>query len=250
VPVNSLDVDADQYLTTAIEALSQGDDWQTALSQLPIPVYTTDASGAVTYWNQACVDFAGREPQLGQDRWCVTWELYTTTGERLPHDSCPMAEAIQHLFSVNKVHAIDVVDRFCPDLSVETARYDGKTVPFADGAFDAATLNNVVHHVPVGERVSLLREIRRVVNGPLYIKDHVTTGVLDDLRLATLDAIGNIPFGGMVKARYLSAAEWRSLGAESGWRIGATAVPRAYRSGAYAVLFPNRLETTMRFDPA
>lgn len=161
-----------------------------------------------------------------------------------------MAEAIQHLFSVNKVHAIDVVDRFCPDLSVETARYDGKTVPFANGAFDAATLNNVVHHVPVGERVSLLREIRRVVNGPLYIKDHVTTGVLDDLRLATLDAIGNIPFGGMVKARYLSAAEWRSLGAESGWRIGATAVPRAYRSGAYAVLFPNRLETTMRFDPA
>jgi SAM-dependent methyltransferase len=160
-----------------------------------------------------------------------------------------MAEAIQHLFSVNKIHAIDVVDRFCPDLTVETACYDGKTVPFADGAFDAATLNNVVHHVPVDERVSLLREVRRVVDGPLYIKDHVSTGTLDDLRLALLDAIGNIPFGGMVKARYLSSAEWRELSAESGWRIGAMAAPRAYRSAVYAVLFPNRLETTMRFDP-
>lgn len=160
-----------------------------------------------------------------------------------------MAEAISRLFPVNKVHAIDIVDRFCPDLSVETARYDGKTVPFTDGAFDAATLNNVVHHVPVERRVSLLQEIRRVVNGPLYIKDHVSTGMLDNLRLTALDALGNIPFSGMVKAHYLSAMEWHELSVKSGWRIGATAVPRVYRSGAYAVLFPNRLETTMRFDP-
>jgi PAS domain-containing protein len=95
VPVLSLDVEADQFLNTAIDALSRGDDWRSALSQLPVPAYTTDSSGAVTYWNQACVDFAGREPRLGKDRWCVTWELYTTTGERLPHDSCPMAQAIQ-----------------------------------------------------------------------------------------------------------------------------------------------------------
>jgi hypothetical protein len=48
----------------------------------------------VTYWNRACVRFAGRQPQLGQDRWCVTWELYTTDGDLLPHDQCPMAKAI------------------------------------------------------------------------------------------------------------------------------------------------------------
>ena len=160
-----------------------------------------------------------------------------------------MAEAILCLFPLDKVQVIDVVDRFCPNLSVETARYDGKAIPFADGTFDAATLNNVVHHVPVDERVSLLQEVRRVVDGPLYIKDHISTSLLDDLRLTMLDAIGNIPFGGMVKAHYLYAAEWRELSAKSGWRIGATAAPRAYRSGAYAALFPNRLEITMRFDP-
>ena len=64
------------------------------LDELPVPVYTTDAEGAVTYWNRACVEFAGREPELGQDRWCVTWKIYTTTGEFLPHDQCPMAQAV------------------------------------------------------------------------------------------------------------------------------------------------------------
>jgi len=61
-----------------------------------VPTYTTNAEGEVTYWNKACVDFAGRVPQLGQDRWCVTWKLYTTSGKALPHEKCPMAEAIKH----------------------------------------------------------------------------------------------------------------------------------------------------------
>lgn len=65
------------------------------LDALPVPIYTTDADGAVTYWNRACAEFAGREPELGRDRWCVTWKIYTTTGEFLPHDQCPMAQAIQ-----------------------------------------------------------------------------------------------------------------------------------------------------------
>ena len=86
---------AEQYLTTALTALRGSDDWRAALDDLPVPVYTTDAEGGVTYWNQACVEFAGRVPQLGKDRWCVTWQLYTMLGERLLHDDCPMAEAIK-----------------------------------------------------------------------------------------------------------------------------------------------------------
>jgi PAS domain S-box-containing protein len=83
------------YLDTALEALRGDGDWRSVLDNLPVPIYTTDANGAVTYWNQACVDFAGRKPQLGEDRWCVTWQLYTMAGEPLPHDECPMAEAIK-----------------------------------------------------------------------------------------------------------------------------------------------------------
>lgn len=161
-----------------------------------------------------------------------------------------IAEAMARLLPVGTVEAIDVVDRFCPGLAVQTARYDGRTIPVADGAYDAATLNNVLHHVPVSERAGLLREIRRAVNGPLYIKDHLSTGRIDDARLTVLDALGNIPFGGMVEARYLSAREWQDLADQSGWTIGAVAQPQTYRRGLHAALFPNRLETTMRFDPA
>lgn len=85
-----------EFLDTALNALSTGTECRSMLDALPVPIYTTDAEGAVTYWNRACVDFAGREPKLGRDRWCVTWRLYTMTGEPLAHAKCPMAQAIKH----------------------------------------------------------------------------------------------------------------------------------------------------------
>jgi PAS domain S-box-containing protein len=87
--------DPEQLLDTALHALSTDRDWKPVLDELPVPIYTTDCAGAVTYWNRSCVGFAGRQPQLGMDHWCVTWKLYTTSGEALPHEQCPMADAIR-----------------------------------------------------------------------------------------------------------------------------------------------------------
>lgn len=84
----------DRLLDEVLVALD-GEDWIATLDRLDVPVYLTDPHGSVTYWNRACVKFAGRVPQLGQDRWCVTWKLYTTAGDPLPHDACPMAVAIK-----------------------------------------------------------------------------------------------------------------------------------------------------------
>jgi SAM-dependent methyltransferase len=159
-----------------------------------------------------------------------------------------IAQAMAELFPVGSVQTVDLIDRFCPTLSVATRQYDGRALPFARGAFDAATLNNVLHHVPVEARAGLLREIRRVAAGPLYIKDHVSRSRVDDLRLMAMDAIGNIPFGGMLWARYLSTDEWEALAAAAGYRIGARGCG-SYRSGPYAAIFPNRLEITLRLDP-
>jgi PAS domain S-box-containing protein len=94
------------YLSNALHALSSGQDWRSSLDDLPVPVYTTDTEGMVTYWNRACVDFAGREPELGEDRWCVTWKLCTTDGEPLPHHLCPMADAIRNQSEVRGKVAI------------------------------------------------------------------------------------------------------------------------------------------------
>ena len=87
---------AESYLNDAMGALEHGRaERRKALDAMPVPVYLADPDGVVTYWNRACVEFAGREPQLGRDRWCVTWEIHTTSDELLPHDECPMAVAIK-----------------------------------------------------------------------------------------------------------------------------------------------------------
>jgi len=65
------------------------------LEALPAPIYVTDAQGWITFYNQACVNFAGRTPTLGEDRWCVTWKLFCEDGTALPHEHCPMAVAIR-----------------------------------------------------------------------------------------------------------------------------------------------------------
>lgn len=159
-----------------------------------------------------------------------------------------MAQAIQEFLPTRRVVAVDVVDRYFKTLSVETRVYDGQRLPFDDGEFDAATINNVMHHVPLSIRADLMREVRRAVSGPVYIKDHVATSSLDHVRLAVLDAIGNVPFGGQVQADYLTATEWQALAEAAGYRIAAQ-ISGAYRKGLMALAFPNRLETTMRFEP-
>lgn len=73
---------------------------------LPAPAYLTDADGIVTAYSSACVDFAGRTPVAGEDRWCVTWRLYQEGGTYLPHDQCPMAVAIRERRDVRGAIAI------------------------------------------------------------------------------------------------------------------------------------------------
>ena len=71
----------------------------------PAPLYATDSSGKILYFNPACVEFAGRTPTLNVDRWCVSWKLYASDGAALAHDQCPMAVAIRGGKSVRGVEA-------------------------------------------------------------------------------------------------------------------------------------------------
>lgn len=96
----------EDYLDTALNALAIGPLCDASLNELPVPIYTTDADGALTYWNRACADFAGCEPEIGQDRWCMTWHLFTTTGEPLADEKCPMAQALKERRPIRDVIAI------------------------------------------------------------------------------------------------------------------------------------------------
>jgi PAS domain S-box-containing protein len=100
-------LEADIFLKDAIAVLhAQDGELIHLLDDLPAPIYVTDADGTVTYFNRACAGFAGRTPQAGKDRWCVTWKLYTDSGEFLPHDQCPMAEAIRGQREVRGLTAV------------------------------------------------------------------------------------------------------------------------------------------------
>ncbi|TIT34465.1 MAG: PAS domain S-box protein [Mesorhizobium sp.] len=65
------------------------------IEALPNAVYTTDASGRLTFYNPAAVELWGREPKLGSDRWNGSWRLYRPDGELLPHDESPLAIALK-----------------------------------------------------------------------------------------------------------------------------------------------------------
>ena len=68
---------------------------QSLIEALPAAVYTTDAAGRITFFNQAAVDMWGCRPELGKSEWCGSWKLYWPDGRPLPHDQCPMAMALQ-----------------------------------------------------------------------------------------------------------------------------------------------------------
>jgi len=77
-----------------------------ALGEISAPLYITDAEGVVTYYNPACIAFAGRTPERRADRWCVTWRLFTRAGELLPHDRCPMATALKERRAIRGLTAV------------------------------------------------------------------------------------------------------------------------------------------------
>lgn len=75
------------------------------LDALPVAVYLTDAEGRITYFNEAAAALWGHRPQLG-DLWCGSWKLYHPDGQLLPHEECPMAQALKEQRPIRGVEAV------------------------------------------------------------------------------------------------------------------------------------------------
>ena len=80
----------------SLEALQESEHrYLELIKALGLPVYTTDAEGRITSYNDAAVEMWGREPDLGVETWCGSFRMYNLDGEHIPHDQCPMAMAVK-----------------------------------------------------------------------------------------------------------------------------------------------------------
>src|SRR5919106_1408082 len=76
------------------------------IDALGIPVYTTDAKGRITLFNEEAVELWGRRPTIGKDLWCGSWRIYWPNGEPLPHEECPLAVALKETRPVRGVEIV------------------------------------------------------------------------------------------------------------------------------------------------
>ncbi|MBA5862452.1 MAG: PAS domain S-box protein [Nitrospira sp. CR1.1] len=82
-------------IARGISDLKQGErNLANLLETLPAAVYTTDAEGRITRYNQAALDLWGRQPPLGVSRWSGSWRQYWTDGRLMPASECPLAQSL------------------------------------------------------------------------------------------------------------------------------------------------------------
>ncbi len=76
------------------------------LQALPTAVYTTDAAGRITFYNEAAARLWGHRPELGKSEWCGSWRLFQPDGTPLPHDQCPMATSLKEQRPISGAQAV------------------------------------------------------------------------------------------------------------------------------------------------
>src|ERR1700733_5981563 len=115
---DELNIQLSAALAQAGEAVARGDSYfRDILDALPAAVYATDATGLITYYNEAAAALWGHRPALGRNHWCGSWKLYWPDGRVMPHDQCPMAVALRERRPVRGIEAV-------------AERPDGVRVPF------------------------------------------------------------------------------------------------------------------------
>ena len=61
---------------------------------LPAAVFTTDAEGLITHYNQAAVDLWNCRPTSGMSYWQGSWHLMGSDGQPVPDQNCPLRQAL------------------------------------------------------------------------------------------------------------------------------------------------------------
>lgn len=105
------------------------------------------------------------------------------------------------------VEGVDVLVR--PVTHIPVTRYDGGTLPFADGSFDYVVIVDVLHHTD--DPAVVLAEAARVARRGLVVKDHLREGWLAGPILRLMDWVGNRGHDVRLPYNYLDRAQWAKV---------------------------------------
>lgn len=64
------------------------------VESLGVALYTTDANGVITFYNEEAAALWGRRPEVGVDTWHGAAQLFRPDGRPLPFEQCPLALAL------------------------------------------------------------------------------------------------------------------------------------------------------------
>ena len=155
------------------------------LEALGVAVYTTDAEGRITFFNEAAADLWGRRPELGEE-WCGSFRLFWSDGSPLAHGDCPMAIALKEGRAVRGFTAI-------------AERPDGRRVdfqPYPTPLFDreGALIGAVNVMVDVTERRRMEEDLRSAADALARsngVKDEFLGLISHELRTPVTTIYGN-----------------------------------------------------------
>ncbi|MEP6870382.1 MAG: ATP-binding protein [Anaerolineaceae bacterium] len=80
--------------------------YRNLVQSLGVPIYTTNPTGQIEFFNQAAVRLWGRTPVPEEEFWCGSFKLFSVDGTPLDHDECPMAIALKEDREVRGVEII------------------------------------------------------------------------------------------------------------------------------------------------
>jgi PAS domain S-box-containing protein len=179
------------------------------LEALPAAIYTTDAAGRISFYNRAAVELAGRRPDIGRDRWCISWRLYTSDGKPLPHDRCPLAQA---LATDRQILAAELVIERPDGVKIPVLAY-----PTPLHAPDGARIGAVNMLVDISDR-KRAEERQKALIAELNHRVMNTLATVQALSAQTLQRNGPLkPVQAAFEARLLALSTAHALLAQERW---------------------------------
>jgi SAM-dependent methyltransferase len=155
-----------------------------------------------------------------------------------------VAAGIGAAVGATRLAGVDVLVR--PETAIPVTPYDGEHLPFADGAFEAVVISDVLHHCE--HPAIVLSEALRVASRVVAIKDHFRFDRLSGAILLAMDQVGNAGPGVLVRGTYFTGGEFAALVHDAGGRVTGLEWPLRIHDLPWRLITQDRLQFTAKIE--